>query len=53
LPRIERRGSVDGVGEVVGLGEQMARTSGWHRPKCITVTRGVTPPTGAAVVTPT
>ena len=30
LSRIQRSGGVDGMGEVVGLGEQMARTNGRH-----------------------
>ena len=32
LSRIQRSGGVDGVGELVGFGEQMARTNGRHRP---------------------
>ena len=32
LSRIQRSGGVDGMGELVGLGEQMARTNGRHRP---------------------
>ncbi len=32
LSRIERSSGVDGMGEVVGFGEQMARTNGRHRP---------------------
>ena len=32
LSRIQRSGGVDGMGELVGFGEQMARTNGRHRP---------------------
>ena len=32
LSRIQRSGGVDGIGELVGFGEQMARTDSWHRP---------------------
>ena len=32
LSRIQRSSGVDGIGELVGFGEQMARTNGRHRP---------------------
>ena len=32
LSWIQRSGGVDGMGEFVGFGEQMARTNGRHRP---------------------
>ena len=32
LSWIERSGGVDGIGELVGFGEEMARTNGRHRP---------------------
>ena len=32
LSRIERSCGVDGMGELVGFGEQMTRTNGRHRP---------------------
>ena len=32
LSWIQRSGGVDGIGELVGFGEEMARTNGRHRP---------------------
>jgi hypothetical protein len=43
LSRVQRSGGVDGVGELIGLGEQVARTNGRHRPKCVTDSYGATP----------